>query len=517
MTERVSAIQSYLRHGTEGPPQNSGGGAFSQYMTHGTEHAPPPSEAKPTDTGSPIDGLSMDDFRVSRQLSLRQVEHEENVTNALLRVAAASLLNKPLPRFGVSAADIAQEKVIQTTEKALNKVGDISTRLQIPTEKNVAQTVKKLENAYKRAMPLGDGQPVSLQRLDKDIHNGAYRLYSRAWELKPPTRKNDLTPDEYALAEQIWQLRKDLTPTQLKQLMFEAIFDRSMDITARQSESRLGHKQQHMLKNLEQLANIPPEHWFVVDWVTSEVMLTPEEQKRLEDSVWAVTAKNIALRQIGETDMTTLPIHMLSTAKSPGDVIMFADKPDYINLLQKKLGRFYPYVDKFLVQKLGGTVQFTPKGRETPFGEIAVRDPQGTIDQIAKLAGLARSANSSFDLMTRVVRAQNAPPKRQIRPKAITNLLGREVFTTNHPESPHYYRYVKEAEDLAKRRDLALDALASAIGNRPPNTKIDDLPPATAAVVNHQRQLIDHINKRGARIHKNLTGRYPWEKDPNQK
>jgi len=389
------------------------------------------------------------------ELAIRgQEDHLMSGGEAALRGLAVIALTKPIRFAGkeIVPADRAQERIIDAVSKQYKRF-DIPGRLVFPSKENVEKEVLKVVDAYKNIIP---DDALSPPELNERIHRDTLNLLNGV-NSGDRYHNHETTKEEKALAIDLTLLIGQVPPEVIKQKLYTATYASAADVVAAEQSYEFAAKQQDFYAGMMNISRIQPSDWFTLDWITSEILMTKEEQNRLQDVQWALSPKSLHVRRIvrGKEDEIAIPLSRFAPG-SDGGIYVQDGTLDAIDAMRVAGTRLVQPVVNRLGRDLGGPVHVRSTQRDEPLASFAVRSPKFTAANINNLGALAAGYEYTLSMMNNAIGTVDAKWKVPIRPQeVIKNLptplvleMGAEL---NQDQSVNWDAFVNQVEDRKKR------------------------------------------------------------------
>ncbi|MBP9670226.1 hypothetical protein KBD75_02390 [Candidatus Woesebacteria bacterium] len=325
--------------------------------------------------------------------------------------------------LGLPKASKVQNNILTAAEKLINKTG-LKIDLEIPSTEIIAEEVHRIQNLYNAISPELVNKNGAGTELDQSI-------VAQAIESVSTLRQGHLdkaypaTDEELTLATQLLHLESlHKSPTEIEAALNAAVLSAAGDIAEQAQGNRLFSNYEHIGRSLSELAKeTEPKKLFIVDYATSEIVLTKEEQKTHENRTWGLTPTDLVIRNIsGEIDNFPIPLSKLITDRNnvPDGVLMVSGTPNAVDVLRRKGGRLLQSAGFRFGQQFGGTIQFISLERDRKIAEIVVMNPQGTMNLFAELADTIRNTHQILlDSQGRIRKQESGMRTKYIRPNIV--------------------------------------------------------------------------------------------------
>jgi hypothetical protein len=239
-------------------------------------------------------------------------------------------------------ASKVQNDILSSLEKIINKTG-LKIDLEIPSTEIIAQEVHRIQNLYKSISP----ELVTQTGQDTDLDK---KIVARAREFITTLNQGHLdrayptTEEEQSLASQLLHLESlRKSKVEIQQVLEDATMGAAGDVAEQELGNRLFTNYELIGHRLDELAKeTEPKKLFIVDYATSEIVLTKEEQKAHENRTWGLTPTDLVIRNISsEIDNFPIPLSKLITDKNTvaDGILMVSGTPNAVDVLRKKGGR----------------------------------------------------------------------------------------------------------------------------------------------------------------------------------
>lgn len=366
------------------------------------------------------------------ELAVRDPNTPESpdVLDALLRIGATKLLTKPAHLPGgieiPSWADQQQTRVMGVANRLAERAG-VHGEITLPSEENIALSAAEVAQKYLALIPDG---AVSPPRLDDEVHQESHEML-RMLATGRTDDDYETTDDERRLAYELKALIGLYPAEKLKRIYNEKIWGRIADIVWGRKGATLAYYHNQLTHGMQALARQPVNRWFAVDWITSEVMMTPQEQKAMENTLWGISPSALHIRRIDQRDedYPRIPLSVLTRSQVGGGKIVVQEGTlDYVDILRKGGTRLLqPIVNRLTQEGLGGVVVLRSYERDRDVAKFAVRNSHTTAQSLAELGGLISGYTATQEMMTRAIREPDMQFQYPIRPGKVKELLPDKV------------------------------------------------------------------------------------------
>lgn len=451
----MGVLAEYLRHGTGtngrgGEPGRSSvtnplnsGDTLAQYFEHGLEGGSPVSPrasqqraAQPG--GQPISnplhgladywahGIGGNGSGPSEKQKKSDGSGQPGFAGSALRIAAARVLMSDPASGGESLADSLQHGIFDEVEKYSRKIG-VTANIEVPTLTRVQEEAEWVLSGYRDLLPAKSR--IKLTEADRSdlIDEEALRI-TKALFTGRMDAIGSATEEERSLALMLMLESQVAGPDELRQKLWDITFQRAQDFASNSFDAQMGREFTPTSKRHKQLIGKPPRTYFVADWLTQRLALTPAERTKFQNSFWGFGSTDIWIRRISEKeDLIRIPYMSIQPRGggqngSTGGFIMTLNLPDYADRVRKGAGWFRFVADRF-VQDIGGTIQFVSPGREGLDRAILVRDPEKVTVALNRMIKIAKEFQTIQSSMATQAKEQNLAIKPMIRPQVVTELL----------------------------------------------------------------------------------------------
>ncbi len=449
----MGTLAEYLRHGTNGKGSEPGrssatipsgsGDTLAQYLEHGLDGGAPVSPRVSQQRaaqlgGKPIfsslhglgdyweHGIEGNGNGISEKQKKSDGSGQPGFAESALRLAAARVLMSDPSSGGESLADRLQHGILDQVEAYSKKIG-VAANIEVPTLERVQNEVDWVVSGYRDLLPAKSrikmNEEDRSELIDEEATRITQALFTGRMDAIGPA-----TEEERSLALMLMLESQIAGPDELRQKLWDITFQRAQDFATNSLDAQMGREFTPASKRFKQLAGKAPRAYFVADWLTQRLALTPAERTKFQNTFWGFGSTDIWIRRISEKeDLIRIPYTSIQPRGGgqngfTGGFIMTLNLPNYADRVRKGAGWFRFVADRF-VQDIGGTIQFVSPGREGLDRAILVREPEKVIANLNRMLKTAREFQAVQTAMAKQAEEQNLAIKPMIRPQVVMELL----------------------------------------------------------------------------------------------
>lgn len=266
---------------------------------------------------------------------------------------------------------------------------------------------------------------------------------------------------------------------------------------------------------LERMKAQRAEDLFYPDFLTSNLVLDPQEQRYLENTLWGISPTRLFVSGVGASearrgmpDFRNFSIGDIKSGEEATEgIVLQSGVPSAVDVIRRRFTRLFQSTVNTLYDRLnvGEMVFLVDYGRDELLGQFAVRDAEGAIEDITRVGGWARDFEKAHSLAQRAILDHEARYRFPIRPKMVLRQLPQGELVRSidfHRDGEGNVDYKTPIERLMKRkRDLekrmfaaALDA-ANWIDENGEMTRVKDIKTLTLG-----RQVIEDLDQTMAKL-----------------
>lgn len=355
-------------------------------------------------------------------------EHDPGWLESAVRLAVFNSLTKQrshVSMFNGRPTVVTESRADQIQQKLLGNVQKIirdPVPLLIPDERNVSLIANRVHMEIDSIPLRKDEIILDPEHFEHDVQRRAMRLTGALYgsEILNVER---IRPEERAIAEELWSMRNMTSPRGRRDLLRQRVLERAEDLIAKQRVGAVLEKLPQIRHRHKELTRNPPQAWLINDYLTSELLLTPDEQQRLEGILWGLNAGGLWIRDIrAHRDVITIPFKDIVGGNGDG-LLLTVDQPQYYDRVVSPLGRLRPFADRFISPTSVGRIQIESRGRDRLLGQFTVRNAGMAREQILNLARHATTVANTIDTVGKHVLDQDPDTRFLLRPKMIMRAL----------------------------------------------------------------------------------------------
>lgn len=399
-------------------------------------------------------------------------EKTPGVAEAAFKVGIAYLATKP-PVVGIdkrSWIDRQQEKFARLGNIVATRVGAEKSEMAFP--EHIEREVQRVEQTYRRVIPNDMDLIVGLEG----------KIIRDAKEMAEAVNRGELDNDyepteaERAVAYELRMMMGRRTAQQLAEYLRYHVASVANDISLGRNGANLQYQFPKLNSALQAFDGQKPRVMFYPDIVTSNLVMTGEEQKALENTYWGITPTSLTISdtrrvkgRAGSADVQRFNLANMSVGgRGSGEgIVVQKGTLEAFDILRRGLFRPFQTTLERVQQNMqvGGLVVLQDYDRDRSVAEFAVRNPDHTISQIRKAADLARAFAGARDMARKALFEHEAAYKRPIRPRVVRSLLPEGDLMLEmdfHRNAQGEVEFETPMAELARRRKQIEDRLANA-------------------------------------------------------
>lgn len=350
---------------------------------------------------------------------------------AATRLVATKFLTTPTKVPGTeivlvrSKADRAQEAVMRKASDIQRKLGvEGETQLALPD--NILARQQEIISQYFQILGV-DGVPGRRQ-LQTQIDAATKIKVGHLYSGEADGESTAPTPDEMRVARDLTSMIGFVPAGEIARQLYMYVYGRAADQTLTRTMNRLTVQSPVFVAGMEKLSQEKPLKWFTPDWISTEIMMTPEEQKDMENTLWAITPTQIIIKRLIEDsfkgDTRTIPLaSLVAQARDISQTVVNDGTFRYVDIVRRFGSRLLQGVVDRYGDSVGGLVVLQQLQVPNDPVRIAVRDAIGLRNSLLALGSVAASATQGLQMMDQAVLASEAPYKDSIRPNIVAGLL----------------------------------------------------------------------------------------------
>jgi len=260
---------------------------------------------------------------------------EDSRLESVLRIAAAWWV------VSKKEGDEKQQKIITWSNELLKKEG-FQGNSYVATEELIEEEISKVRKQY-NDLSNGGKDIITKKKYNKKVEKDGRELEEQVMTGK---MDNDYptTEDEEKVAQKIKSYIGIKTPEELRRILDGSIYRRAMGVAKVDNEIVLISRLSDYSEKLERIMeDKEPDKFFVVDWITQYLTMTPEELDHLKNTIWGVSTTGISIMRTrgeeGVEDFITLPWeYFTKDISNENRMLVFPSSIDYVDELRKAGG-----------------------------------------------------------------------------------------------------------------------------------------------------------------------------------